>query len=104
MTNSVSKYLPGTSLFPILALVLCFVTWSYAQEPAAAPEPPSWTVKLNAALTGKTALTLTAEEARALAESYTAALNARPRDLALSATACYVIGTDGTVIMNTMLP
>ena len=77
---------------------------SYAQEPAAAPEPPSWTVKLNDALTGKTDLTLTAEEAQALAEAYRAVLNARPGDIAISDRACYVIGLDGKVILSKALP
>ena len=93
-----------SSLFAILALVLCCAAWLYAQEPAAAPEQPSWTVKLNTALTEKTALTLTAEEARALAESYTGVLNARPGDIAISDRACYVIAIDGKVLLSKALP
>ena len=93
-----------SSLFAILALVLCCAAWAYAQEPAAAPEPPSWTVKLNTALNGKTALVLTAEEARALAESYAAALNAQAADIAISDTTCYVLTRDGKLLGSKALP
>ena len=96
------KLLPP--LFLILVMVLCLGAWSYAQEPPAAPEPPSWTVKLNAALTGKTALVLTAEETQAMAKAYAAALNAQVADIAISDTTCYVLSRNGTVLASKALP
>ena len=85
-------------------LACAMVAWSYAQEPAAAPEPPSWTVKLNAALTKNAPMVLTAEEARALAESYAAALNAQAADIAISDTTCYVLTRDGKLLGSKALP
>ena len=78
-----------------------FVLGQEQTEPQAAP--PSWAVKLNAAITNKTGLTLTAEETVALAQAYAAALNARPGDIAVSNRACYVLGLDGTVLLSVPL-
>ena len=93
-----------TSLFSILIMALCCAAWAYAQEPADAPEPPSWVAKVNAAIADKTGLTLTAEETQAMAESYATALNAQAADIALSETTCYVLSRDGTVLASKAIP
>ena len=80
-----------------------------AQAPALAgsgldPTPQAaWLAKVNAAVNDTTDLALTAEETAEMVAAYSVALRQRPGDMALSATTCYVLGVDGTVLLSTPL-
>ena len=54
-------------------------------------------------LAHSTDLALTAEETAEMVAAYSVALRQRPGDMALSATTCYVLGVDGTVLLSTPL-
>ena len=95
---------------------ICVTEALLAQEPAAVAQAPAlagsgldstpqptWLAKVNAAVTDTTDLALTAEETAAMVAAYSAALRQRPGDMAVSATTCYVLGVNGTVLMSTPL-
>ena len=105
-------------LFLAIAVVfptgfICVTEALLAQEPAAvAQEPvassglsgsPAWLAKVNAAVAGSTDLVLTTDETAEMVAAYSVALRQRPGDIALSATTCYVLGVDGTVLLSTAL-
>ena len=54
-------------------------------------------------MTDETDLVLTTAETAEMVAAYTAALQQRPGDIALSDTTCYVLGVDGTVMRSTPL-